>query len=113
MHRTESTLSPSISICMKVHVLLVGEVSLGVTFLWFDVCSPKHSICGDLKDYVHSSLPKTSLSLYMNTNTHISPFTPSSHLLTRKLQSEALLAGEEVCGELQGDGVEGAVRILG
>lgn len=32
--------------------------------------------------------------------------------LTRELQSEALLAGEEVRGELQGDRVEGAVRIL-
>lgn len=39
------------------------------------------------------------------------PFFP--HLLTRKLQREALLAGEEVCGELQRDGVEGAVRVLG
>lgn len=38
---------------------------------------------------------------------------PSTCLLTRELQSEALLAGEEVRGELQGDGVEGAVRVLG
>lgn len=54
---------------------------------------------------------KLSLSIYVNK--HISPFSPSSHLLTRKLQSKALLAGEEVRGELQGDGVEGAVCILG
>lgn len=40
-------------------------------------------------------------------------FDPSTCLLTRELQSEALLAGEEVRGELQGDGVEGAVRVLG
>lgn len=34
-------------------------------------------------------------------------------VLTRKLQSEALLAGEEVCGKLQTDGVEGAVGVWG
>lgn len=36
-----------------------------------------------------------------------------SRLLTGELQSESLLAGEEVCGELHADGVEGAVGILG
>lgn len=33
--------------------------------------------------------------------------------LTRKLQGEALFAGEEVCGELHGDSIEGAVSIWG
>lgn len=57
---------------------------------------------------------KTSLeSLFVNTPLSLFFPPPSSHLLTRKLQCEALLAGEEVCGELQGDGVEGAVRVLG
>lgn len=37
---------------------------------------------------------------------------PWSPPLTRELQSETLLAGEEVRGELQGDRVEGAVRVL-
>lgn len=41
------------------------------------------------------------------------PSLPSPFLLTRELQSEALLAGEEVCGELQADGVEGAVGVRG
>lgn len=36
-----------------------------------------------------------------------------SHRLTGELQSEALLAGEEVRGELHADGVEGAVGVLG
>lgn len=49
-----------------------------------------------------------SLSVYT-----LFSFDPSTCLLTRELQSEALLAGEEVRGELQGDGVEGAVRVLG
>lgn len=40
-------------------------------------------------------------------------FPQSSCLLTGELQSEALLAGEEVGGELQADGVKGAVGILG
>lgn len=34
-------------------------------------------------------------------------------LLTRELQSKALLAGEEVRGELQADRVKGAVGVLG
>lgn len=50
-----------------------------------------------------------SLSLCVYT---LLSFDPSTCLLTRELQSEALLAGEEVRGELQGDGVEGAVRVL-
>lgn len=37
----------------------------------------------------------------------------SNFLLTRELQSESLLACEEVCGELQADSVEGAVGIWG
>ena len=34
-------------------------------------------------------------------------------ILTRELHSKALLACEEVCGELQADGVEGAVAVRG
>lgn len=77
----------------------------------FDICSQKHSICGGSP--TPASTPKASPSLRINTHTHTRRSAPSSHLLTRELQSEALLAGEEVCGELQGDGVEGAVRVLG
>lgn len=51
------------------------------------------------------------LSLYEHAHLFSPP--PSFHLLTRKLQGETLLAGEEVCGELQGDGVKGAVCVLG
>lgn len=43
-------------------------------------------------------------------------FLPAPQLscrLTGELQSEALLAGEEVRGELHADGVEGAVGVLG
>lgn len=36
---------------------------------------------------------------------------PKSSPLTRELQSKALFAGEEVCGELEGDGVKGAVSV--
>lgn len=39
------------------------------------------------------------------------PFFPSFRFLTRELQSKALLAGEEVCGKLQADSVEGAVGV--
>lgn len=45
--------------------------------------------------------------------TSLPPFLPSSCLLTRELQSEALLAGEEVCGKLQADSVESAVGVRG
>ena len=38
---------------------------------------------------------------------------PCHPLLTGELQSEALLAGEEVGGELQADGVKGAVGVRG
>lgn len=41
------------------------------------------------------------------------PAPESSRRLTGELQSEALLAGEEVRGELHADSVEGAVGVLG
>lgn len=46
-------------------------------------------------------------------SSNISSTSRHAPLLTRELQSKALLAGEEVCGELQADSVEGAVRVLG
>lgn len=44
---------------------------------------------------------------------HLPPAPQPSCRLTGELQSEALLAGEEVCGELHADSVEGAVGVLG
>lgn len=41
------------------------------------------------------------------------PNLPLPSLLTRKLQSEALFACEEVGSELQADGVKGAVGVRG
>lgn len=61
-----------------------------------------------------ASIPKNLSLVPLRQHIPLLFFPPSSsHLLTRKLQREALLAGEEVCGELQGDGVESAVRVLG
>lgn len=50
----------------------------------------------------------------ITTSFHTSFLAPQpSRRLTGELQSEALLAGEEVCGELHADSVEGAVGVLG